>query len=64
MRGCRDDYLQVFKSLFLRCSDLRRAGLAALDLAYTASGWCEGFFELGLSAWDVAAGSLLVEVSI
>jgi|Deesub1362A_J573_1020465.scaffolds.fasta_scaffold14541_1 myo-inositol-1(or 4)-monophosphatase len=56
-----DDYLQVFKSLFLRCSDLRRAGSAALDLAYTASGRCEGFFELGLSAWDVAAGSLLVE---
>ncbi|NOY65057.1 MAG: inositol monophosphatase [Nitrospirae bacterium] len=56
-----DDYLEVFKSLFLRCSDLRRAGSAALDLAYTASGRCEGFFELGLSAWDVAAGSLLVK---
>ncbi len=56
-----NDYLEVFKSLFLRCSDLRRAGSAALDLAYTASGRCEGFFELGLSAWDVAAGSLLVE---
>lgn len=55
-----DDYLRTFKALFLKCSDLRRAGSAALDLAYTAAGRCEAFFEMGLSAWDVAAGSLLV----
>ncbi len=55
-----DDYLMAFRTLFLKCSDLRRAGSAALDLAYTAAGRCEGFFELGLGAWDVAAGSLLV----
>ena len=41
-------------------SDLRRAGSAAIDLAYLACGRCEGFFEIGLSAWDVAAGSLII----
>ncbi len=55
-----DDYLMAFRTLFLKCSDLRRAGSAALYLAYTAAGRCEGFFELGLGAWDVAAGSLIV----
>jgi len=55
-----DDYLQAFKRIFLRVSGIRRAGSAALDLAHLASGRCDGFFELGLSPWDVAAGSLLV----
>jgi myo-inositol-1(or 4)-monophosphatase len=41
--------------------DLRRPGAAALDLAWVAAGVFDGFFELGLSAWDVAAGSLLVQ---
>jgi len=39
---------------------LRRPGAAALDLAYVAAGYYDGFFEIGLNAWDVAAGSLLV----
>jgi myo-inositol-1(or 4)-monophosphatase len=39
---------------------LRRPGAAALDLCYVAAGWYDGFFETGLSPWDVAAGSLLV----
>jgi len=39
---------------------VRRAGSAALDLAYTAAGIFDGFFEMHLAAWDVAAGSLLV----
>jgi len=39
---------------------LRRPGAAALDLAYVAAGFYDGFFEVGLNAWDVAAGSLLV----
>lgn len=55
-----DDYLRLFRRLFLRVSDLRRAGSAALDLAYVACGRCDGFFELGLSAWDIAAGSILI----
>ncbi|MGH2683332.1 MAG: inositol monophosphatase family protein [Actinomycetota bacterium] len=41
--------------------DLRRPGAAALDLAWVASGVLDGFFELGLSSWDVAAGALLIE---
>ncbi len=56
-----DEYLGLFKEIFNACSDLRRAGSAALDLAYVAAGRCDGFFEIGLSPWDVAAGSLLVE---
>lgn len=56
-----DFYLKLFKRLFNRVSDIRRAGSAALDLAHLASGRCDGFFELGLSPWDVAAGSLLIK---
>ena len=56
-----DRYLQLFKNIFLKVSDLRRAGSAALDLAYLACGRCDGFFELGLSPWDIAAGSLLIK---
>lgn len=55
-----DSYLRVFSEVFHEVSDLRRAGSAALDLAYVASGRCDGFFELNLSPWDIAAGSLLI----
>ncbi|MDP3678846.1 MAG: inositol monophosphatase family protein, partial [Methylotenera sp.] len=40
---------------------IRRPGSAALDLAYVAAGWVDGFFEINLSAWDIAAGGLLVQ---
>ena len=56
----RGRYLAVFEAVFDQVEDLRRAGAASLDLAYTASGAFDGYFELGLSPWDVAAGSLLV----
>jgi myo-inositol-1(or 4)-monophosphatase len=56
-----DAYLDAFKGIFLKVSDLRRAGSAALDLSHLASGRCDGFFELGLSPWDVAAGAVLIE---
>jgi len=46
--------------VFLGARSLRRAGSAALDLAYTAAGIFDGFFEFGLSPWDTAAGSLLI----
>jgi myo-inositol-1(or 4)-monophosphatase len=45
------------------CAGLRRPGAAALDLAYVACGRLDGFFEQGLSKWDMAAGSLLVTES-
>lgn len=56
-----DTYLAIFKDVFLRCKAIRRPGAAALDLAYTACGLFDGFFEFRLSPWDLAAGSLLVE---
>jgi myo-inositol-1(or 4)-monophosphatase len=43
-----------------RTAGLRRPGAAALDLAYVAAGFCDGFFETGLQPWDMAAGSLLI----
>jgi myo-inositol-1(or 4)-monophosphatase len=56
-----DPYLAIFREVFLRCKAIRRPGAAALDLAYTACGLFDGFFEFRLSPWDLAAGSLLVE---
>ena len=56
-----DRYLRMFGAALSRFEDLRRPGTASLDLAWTAAGVFDGFFELGLSAWDVAAGALLVE---
>ena len=53
-------YLEGFTQIFSRVSDVRRGGSAALDLAYVACGRCEGYWELGLSPWDIAAGHLLV----
>ena len=56
-----DPYLKLFRNIFHRVSDIRRAGSAALDLAYLASGRCDCFFEIGLSPWDMAAGSILIK---
>jgi myo-inositol-1(or 4)-monophosphatase len=56
-----DPYLAIFHDVFLRCKAIRRPGAAALDLAYTACGLFDGFFEFQLSAWDIAAGAVLVE---
>lgn len=55
-----DDYLSVFREVFACAGALRRPGAAALDLAHTAAGIFDGFFEFGLSIWDIAAGTLLV----
>ncbi len=56
-----DAYLQMFRSLLLQTAGIRRPGAAALDLAYVAAARLDGFWELGLSCWDMAAGALLVE---
>ena len=55
-----NNYLRMMADVMQRTAGLRRPGAAALDLAYVAAGYTEGFFETGLSPWDVAAGSLLV----
>lgn len=56
-----DLYLVLFKNIFNKVSDIRRAGSAALDLAHLASGRCDGFFEIGLGPWDIAAGSIIIK---
>ena len=53
-------YRPVMEGALLRFEDLRRAGAAALDLAWTAAGTFDGYFELNLNTWDVAAGAALV----
>lgn len=53
-------YLEAFERFVRSTSGLRRAGSAALDLAYTACGRYDGFFEIGLHPWDLAGGSLVV----
>ncbi len=55
-----DRYVQMFQTVMQHCAGVRRPGAAALDLCYVAAGWYDGFFETGLSPWDVAAGSLMV----
>ncbi|MDR2925381.1 MAG: inositol monophosphatase [Azoarcus sp.] len=56
-----DTYLAMFRELAQKSVGLRRAGAASLDLAYVASGRLDGFWEIGLSPWDMAAGALLIQ---
>ncbi len=56
-----DLYLRSFRRIFLETGAIRRAGSAALDLAYTACGRVGGFWEMALSPWDMAAGALLIQ---
>lgn len=56
-----DVYLDIFRDVFLRAKAVRRPGAASLDLAYTACGIFDGFFEFRLSPWDLAAGVVLIE---
>ena len=55
-----DTYLAIFKELTKKSSGIRRPGAASLDLAYVACGRFDGFWEFGLSPWDIAAGALLI----
>ena len=56
-----DVYLQMFKTMVIPTAGIRRAGSAALDLAYVAAGRLDGFWELNLNPWDMAAGLLLIQ---
>ena len=56
-----DKYLDGFRVLFPMTAGIRRAGAASLDLAYVACGRLDGFWELGLKSWDMAAGALLIK---
>jgi myo-inositol-1(or 4)-monophosphatase len=55
-----DAYLAIFRDVFQHAKAIRRCGSAALDLAYTAAGVYDGFFEFRLSPWDLGAGILLI----
>lgn len=55
-----DTYLAIFRELAQKTAGMRRPGSAALDLAYVAAGRLDGFWEFGLSPWDMAAGALLI----
>jgi myo-inositol-1(or 4)-monophosphatase len=55
-----DAYLRMMRAMTIEAAGIRRPGAAALDLAYVAAGCYDGFWEMGLNPWDVAAGSLLI----
>jgi myo-inositol-1(or 4)-monophosphatase len=55
-----DAYMAIFRELTQKTAGLRRPGAASLDLAYVAAGRLDGFWEFGLSPWDMAAGALLI----
>jgi myo-inositol-1(or 4)-monophosphatase len=56
-----DSYLAMLKVIMAQAAGIRRPGSAALDLAYVAAGRVDGFWEIGLSPWDTAAGTLLIQ---
>ena len=56
-----DAYLAMLKAVALQAAGVRRPGAAALDLAYVAAGRVDAFWEIGLSAWDTAAGTLMIQ---
>ncbi len=59
-RGHHGNFLVELRNVMAEVSGVRRLGSAALDLAYVAAGRMDGFWETGLSAWDIAAGVLLI----
>lgn len=59
--GKLDQYLELFKYMMKNARGVRRLGSAATDMAYVACGRFEGFYEYGLSPWDVAAGIIIVQ---
>ncbi|MGN6305248.1 MAG: inositol monophosphatase family protein, partial [Mesorhizobium sp.] len=59
-RGRHGNFLIELRNVMAEVSGVRRLGSAALDLAYVAAGRMDGFWEDGLSAWDIAAGMLLI----
>ena len=57
----QERYLRMFAEVMRKSAGIRRPGSAALDLAYVAAGRYDGFWELGLKPWDMAAGTLLIQ---
>jgi myo-inositol-1(or 4)-monophosphatase len=61
MRDNFHRYIKVLESAFYRAKGIRRAGSAALDMSHTAAGIYDGYFEMGLKKWDMAAGTLIMQ---
>lgn len=59
--GKEEQYMKLLKHMLHSTRGMRRLGSAALDMAWTACGRFEGFYEYGLNPWDVAAGTIIVE---
>jgi myo-inositol-1(or 4)-monophosphatase len=59
-----DSYLAMFCDIVKNTAGVRRAGAASLDLAYVAAGRLDGFWEIGLGPWDIAAGNLLIQEAV
>jgi len=59
----RENNLDYFRNFLLKAQAVRRLGSAALDMCYVAAGRLDGYWELSLKAWDIAAGVLMVEES-
>ncbi|MDQ2068801.1 inositol monophosphatase family protein [Natronospira bacteriovora] len=55
-----DEYLAMFRAIIQKTAGVRRPGAAAIDLAWLAAGRFDGFWEMGLKPWDIAAGALLI----
>jgi len=60
-RELAGQYLKLLGDILPRCADARRAGAVAIDLCYTAAGIFDGFWELDLAPWDIAAGALIIK---
>jgi myo-inositol-1(or 4)-monophosphatase len=58
--GQVDVYLRMLRAVMLETAGVRRPGSAALDLCYVAAGRVDGFWEMGLRKWDMAAGALII----
>ena len=56
-----DQYLEMLKAIIAVSAGIRRPGSAALDLCYVAAGRVDGFWEIGLNIWDIAAGALIIK---
>ncbi|MCF7811646.1 inositol monophosphatase [bacterium] len=59
-RQLAEEYLNLFGKILMNCGDVRRPGAVAIDLCYLAVGIFDGFWELDLAPWDIAAGSLII----
>jgi len=61
LKKSAENNLENFSRFLMDVQSIRRLGSAALDVAYVAAGWLDGYWEIGIHPWDIAAGTLLIE---